>query len=76
MTIPAPNFCAQQTVTLNDTNPSKYLSRLGNVQPVTIWYNFKMFKLKRWNVNLPSAVYFSERFVWDLYVNGHTISLK
>ena len=29
MTILAPHFCTQQTVTLNDTNPSKYLSRLG-----------------------------------------------
>ena len=25
MTILAPHFCTQQTVTLNDTNPSKYL---------------------------------------------------
>ena len=29
MTILAPHFCTQQAVTLNDTNPSKYLSRLG-----------------------------------------------
>ena len=31
MTILAPQQtpCTQQTVTLNDTNPSKYLSRLG-----------------------------------------------
>ena len=29
MTILAPHFCTQQTVTLNDTNPSKYLGRLG-----------------------------------------------
>ena len=29
MIILAPHFCTQQTVTLNDTNPSKYLSRLG-----------------------------------------------
>ena len=28
MTILAPHFFTQQTVTLNDTNPSKYLSRL------------------------------------------------
>ena len=34
MTIFAPHFCTQQTVTLNDTNPSKYLSRFG-LQPVT-----------------------------------------
>ena len=35
MTILAPHFCTQQTVTLNDTNPSKYLSRFG-LQPVLI----------------------------------------
>ena len=35
MTILALHFCTQQTVTLNDTNPSKYLSRFG-LQPVTI----------------------------------------
>ena len=29
MTILAPHFCTQQTVTQKDTNPSKYLSRLG-----------------------------------------------
>ena len=34
MTILALHFCTQQTVTLNDTNPSKYLSRFG-LQPVT-----------------------------------------
>ena len=28
MTILAPHFCTQRTVTLNDTNPSKYLSLL------------------------------------------------
>ena len=28
-TILAPHFCIQQTVSLNDTNPFKYLSRLG-----------------------------------------------
>ena len=29
MTILAPHFWTQQTVTLNDTNLSKYLSRFG-----------------------------------------------
>ena len=29
MTILVLHFCTQQTVTLNDTNPSKYLSRVG-----------------------------------------------
>ena len=34
MTILAPHIYTQQTVTLNDTNLSKYLSRFG-LQPVT-----------------------------------------
>ena len=31
MTNLSPHFCMQQTVTLNDTNPSKYLSRSGYI---------------------------------------------
>ena len=69
MTILAPHFCTQQTVTLNDTNPSKYLS--FGLQPVTNYNGSEIIELInlkygkraacRDNFFLPRMRYFPEK---------------
>ena len=71
MTILAPHFCTQQTVTLNDTNPSKYLSRLGYTGLETYFYSNLQNFASGFNLNSQIAMSNSQLVFPLLYSFKH-----